>query len=271
MKNSFFKKTLLMLGLVASLSLNGCSNTNNGTYVINDLDLYVEKDNQDFTFSPRRIIGDDFLSKINNKESFILYFNSRYCATCKLVDEYFHTFLRNYNYLIYSFSAQASDFHYISDLYPDYFDVTPKVMFFNDGELTLTLSSSRYTSYRLFESAMVEFAHKSNMYTATSYNAISQFFSNNSNFNLIFVNPDNQYYDVYINDIYDLLISYFSPTLILDLTLLEEELVNTLYTNFNLNRRIETYFLTYTKQSITNYNYSLENDLEILINKLMVN
>lgn len=266
---SLLKKVLLFLSLgVFCINTVSCSSDENRVYVANDLDLYMQKDDTEVTLSTKEITGDTFLKKINHQESFILYYYSNYCATCTTVSEYWNTFLRSYNYLIYSFSAQASDIYYIANLYPDYFDETPKIMFFKQGELVLTLSSSRYSSYRLFESAMIEFARKSDIYTTTRLDAFMEFISSNSRYylflkddNLSSVNDDDiSAYDIYINDIRPNIENNSVPSLVLDVSTISDEIKEYLLSSaFSINVEVYTTTFTYVNNDqMTTYDYLIE-------------
>lgn len=275
-----FKKILLSILLpIISITTTGCVNDANKVTIINDLDLYIKSNEVDNgnseIFKPKNIVGDEFIKKIEDKEDFILYFYSNYCTACETVSNYLDVFLKNYNYLIYSFSNESSDIYYIKDTFSNLFNETPKIMFFNDGELSLTLSSSRYSSYRLFESSMIEFCLRSNIYTASNITSINTFIDKYDEFILFILDDKNSSYAepssnyIFNTQIKPLLEESEIPSLLLDLKYIDDETKNNIYTAYGLPYT-ETALACHVetinnKVSSKYFNYANKDELDELI------
>lgn len=269
-------KTLMIL-MLSPLLLASCNNNANKISVPMNVDFYLKKDSQEELF-PTPLTGDQVTMMIESKQDFILYFHSSQCALCSQVNNFFDTFLKNNPIQIYSFSAQSSDIVYISDLYPQYFDATPKVMFFKNGTNVLTLSTSRYSSYRSFESALLEFSLKTNMHTATSLDGVKKFIDYKDEYLIFFLNDEKiiqknewPYYLLYREEFFPYLETSKLNSLILDQKNIDSQAKTYLYDAYGLTKDISTWaiYINESEQKSTRYNYQVDQDKQLLKDLLL--
>ncbi len=270
MKKYGFKSLTLLL--LTPLLLTSCDNSANKITVPLNIDYYLNK-NEEVELFPTPLTGDQVTMMIESKQDFILYFHSRQCALCSQVNNFFDTFLKNHPIQVYSFSAQSSDIVYISDLYPQYFDATPKVMFFKNGTNVLTLSTSRYSSYRSFESALMEFAMTNKIYTTTTLQGVEKFIEYKEEFLIFFLNDEKiiqnsdwPYFSFYRQEVFPYLEKSQLNSLILDQNMLDNEAKTYLYNTYGLSNDISTWaiYINELEQKSTRYNYQVDQDKQLL-------
>lgn len=281
MKNRLFLCLNMIPLLFASTALTSCNNNANKVYVANNIDWFIKSnDEKTETFFPTSLTGDQVQMMIETKQDFVVYFHSKDCLNCQKVDGFFDSFLAEHPFQIYSFSAQSSDIIYISELYPTFFDVTPKIMFFKNGENVLTLSSSRYSSYRSFESALLEFCLKSKIYTAYKLESTINFLEKCNQFLIYFKDQEKiieenywPYYEYFRQDVFPIISTSNVPSLVFSHSLISSDIKDYLYAKYDLDYDIKTWavYVDKDQQKTTRYNYQVDSDKQLFDEMLATN
>lgn len=240
------KKRIILLSLISSLVMTGCSKNSNAINVCYNYDLEITSDSSTFSDYSIEVTAKQVRYLLDGDLSFILLFGSKYCSHCDTVKENLIKYLPNYGYTIYYYDiANEIEIGYANYLaYLNSYDsvnfpslsevITPHMFVVSEGKIVSEINQTKLISnYSVFKSAMNSFINSINIYNLTKYESYEKWISENSEYYLYLYNSTStDSIKGYVNDIASSV--FLVDVLAIDLNLADSTL-NDYFASYSLN------------------------------------
>lgn len=249
--------------LILPLALTGCNKKNpNAIYVMNNYDSIAEA----WDGVGVDITANEFIDKLDSKQTFPLLFYSNECSHCTNVKEILKVFNRDSHVVFYQLEYKDTEYELLINKLPSIFtdDVyTPRIMLFNEGTLSYEINSNKMSSKKALIPLLESLFKDSNLSMAFSKSGLLNY-NNSHNSYLAFVYDStnklsNELFGQYIMNKG---LSNQNNALIIDKKNIKSECFNYFCTNFGFNQEDSSYIYLYQNgEKIKTINYALDDGL----------
>ena len=272
--------------LILPLALTGCNKKNpNAIYVMNNYDSIAEA----WDGVGVDITANEFIDKLDSKQTFPLLFYSNECSHCTNVKEILKVFNRDSHVVFYQLEYKDTEYellinkeverivlvcttgegmcmtanrYKLPSIFTD--DVyTPRIMLFNEGTLSYEINSNKMSSKKALIPLLESLFKDSNLSMAFSKSGLLNY-NNSHNSYLAFVYDStnklsNELFGQYIMNKG---LSNQNNALIIDKKNIKSECFNYFCTNFGFNQEDSSYIYLYQNgEKIKTINYALDDGL----------
>ena len=201
------KKRLLVLSLIPSLLLTGCSSFSgaNPAYRNGDL-IYTLTDNPNLF---RDVNATQIDALMKSKSDFLLLFSQNGCASCAEFKPVIEQYIKNTNQLVYRYDVKSDDFVTFGETYgerffPNGMIETPSLFLVNNAGEIEHLSKNMYNTTLMLTNMMKSHLYETNVYSFSRYYPYSEFIKHNYDFYTFIYDRSNEsqanMYDLHVND-----------------------------------------------------------------------
>ena len=189
------KRLLFVLPILAATTAISCSGMDEDHSI-------VAMKNYDSVFSNTgietvyEINADKLYNLLDNKYSFFLEIYQDSCSLCQklepILDEYIQNTHRQLYRLGLNSKQQIDDFYFLMEEFPSVFaefSGTPAVYYINEGELTYSVNSNKFTSYTAFSKIADKHFYDRNLYSVSTLSGLEAYLNDINNSFIFMMDP----------------------------------------------------------------------------------
>lgn len=169
------KKVILSLITLLPLALTACGNTKHedAIYKINCITPVDQ-----ISAEPIAITATEFLTKLDQKESFPVLFHLPNCHACETTLEVLKTYVEAKKTMFFTVEVDTPTYDILNEALPEMFNADtlyPNMHIFSQGELTYTFNADNLSLYKSFNSEANKMFIDSNMYIGFDKKSVDNF------------------------------------------------------------------------------------------------
>ena len=225
---------------VLFLTLVSCK-SENAIPLINDYDFVASG-----TTNLIDITVDEFINKMNHKDSFAFLYHSETCSSCKVAYQTISAYVQENHYTIYGLSNTLYTKEILEEKYPKVFKdrSNPQLMLFNKGELTYSHGYSNLEKLDNFKTKNKNRVKQTEIYTLTSENAYKDYVEKNENtFVFIYDQWNEDQYNTYVNTYFQIASKSSKQSLVIEKSRINDGLISYFSQNYLVNITTQSFAL----------------------------
>lgn len=179
------KAKLFLLPIITALNIASCSGVDTEHSIVPMKNYESLKDNIGLDAS-YEIKGEQLYNMLDNKYSFILEIYQNGCSLCETLAPILDDYIKNNHYQFYRWglntSAEINYYYFLKEEMPELFNNfngTPAVWFINEGSLTYSVDSNKFSSYTYFAKVADKHFDGNAIYSVSSAKGVNDFINDN--------------------------------------------------------------------------------------------